>query len=165
MPDKPIIAKRPISNPIPDDGNIDAPIPRAVGRPRLAKPEAERMPRPPAVDSLLEMLGRLTEHLGATCYADCGILINALSKAITDTTLARRQKQEQLDAGTQRAPCSTCGKMIDISKSGGYQILTERDEHFQPRNVYYCSQNCVLAKNMPSYREHERQRKQREAER
>lgn len=85
-------------------------------------------------------------------YDDCGTLLNALSAASTAIALARRQKQEQLAAGSHRAPCSTCGRMIDISKSGGFQILTERDEHWQPRNVYYCSQNCLLAKNMPSHR-------------
>jgi hypothetical protein len=85
-------------------------------------------------------------------YADCGLLLNALSSCSTAVALARRQKQESLAAGTHTAPCNTCGRPIDISKSGGFQILTERDEHFAPINRYYCSQNCLLAKNMPSHR-------------
>ena len=85
-------------------------------------------------------------------YADCGTLLNALSAASTAVALRRRQAQEQLTAGTHKAPCNTCGTKIDISKPGGFQILTERDEHFQPVNRYYCSQNCLLAKNMPSHR-------------
>jgi hypothetical protein len=88
--------------------------------------------------------------LDSMSYADCGTLINALNAATTALALARRQKQEQLEAGTHRAPCATCGRAIDITKSGGFQILTERDEHWQPRNVYYCSQSCLLSKNMPS---------------
>jgi hypothetical protein len=89
--------------------------------------------------------------LGAVSYADCGTLLNALAAASTAVALARRQKQEQLEAGTHRAPCKTCGRMIDISKPGGFQILTERDEHHMPMNVFFCSQHCLLAKNMPSH--------------
>jgi hypothetical protein len=84
-------------------------------------------------------------------YSDCGLLLNALNVCSTSVAQARRQKQESLDAGTHRAPCKTCGRMIDISKSGGFQILTERDQFHMPINSYYCSQNCLLARNMPSH--------------
>jgi hypothetical protein len=84
-------------------------------------------------------------------YSDCGLLLNALNVCSTAVAQARRQKQESLDAGTHRAPCKTCGRMIDISKSGGFQILTERDQFHMPINSYYCSQNCLLARNMPSH--------------
>lgn len=89
--------------------------------------------------------------LSSVSYSDCGTLLNALAKCSTDVALARRQKQEQLEAGTHRAPCKTCGRQIDISKPGGFQILTERDQFHMPMNSYYCSQNCLLARNMPSH--------------
>jgi hypothetical protein len=86
-------------------------------------------------------------------YDDCGALINALSAATTAVALTRRQRQEQMDAGSPQARCynPTCGRKIDITKSGGFQILTERDEFHQPINRYYCSQNCLLARGMPSH--------------
>ena len=33
-----------------------------------------------------------------------------------------------------------------------------RDEHFAPQNVYFCSQNCLLARGMPSHAKSERER-------
>jgi hypothetical protein len=133
-------------NPVADD-IVVAPIPRV------------RKVKAPAVGPVLEKAFTPTdliyqlEHipLDTVTYPDCGLLLNALSAASTAVALARRQRQEQMEAGTHRAACKTCGRMIDISKSGGFQILTERDEHHMPQNVYFCSQNCLLAKNMPSH--------------
>jgi len=90
--------------------------------------------------------------LDSLTFDDCGLLLNAFSVASTSVGKTRRERQEQMDAGTLRTPCNTCKRMIDISKSGGFQVLTERDEHHQPVNRYYCSQNCLLARNMPSHR-------------
>jgi len=102
--------------------------------------------------------------LATVTYADCGLLLNALSAASTGVALARRQRQEQLEAGSQRATCKTCGRQIDISRSGGFQILTERDQHHMPCNSYYCSQNCLLARNMPSHaRQTSREKKENRA--
>jgi hypothetical protein len=118
---------------------------------RLRPKRLEKVPLIPA-DSPLDLIRQLENFaVDKATYQDCGLLLNALSAATTRIALARRQKQEQLEAGTHRAPCKTCGRMIDISKPGGFQILTERDEHFMPRNTYYCSQNCLLARNMPSH--------------
>ncbi|MBO0887660.1 hypothetical protein J2P12_01015 [Candidatus Bathyarchaeota archaeon] len=109
-------------------------------------------PQPTALFSTATIISQLESiPLQSVSYADCGLLLNALSACSTKVALARRQKQEQLEAGTHRAPCKTCGRMIDISKSGGFQILTDYDDHRMMVNVYYCSQNCLLAKNMPSH--------------
>jgi hypothetical protein len=153
----------PHPNPIADDGLIEAPVPRRPGRPRKSTP-VEEIPRPADIQALLEMLGNLPDILPQASYADCGHLINALSRATTDTVLARRQKQEQLEAGSQMAHCTTCGSKIDISKSGTFQMLTERDEFFQPINRFYCSANCVIAKNLPSLAK-EREKARKKAER
>lgn len=150
-------------------GGAGADLPLPVNPPTTDDVVPESAPTPPPsrarrssisskpIDNIAFDIGPLVADiaalpLDAVSYADCGLLLNALSAASTLIATARRQKQESLDAGTHRAPCATCGRPIDISKSGGFQILTERDEHFQPRNVYYCSQNCLLAKNMPSHR-------------
>lgn len=121
-------------------------------------------PVPVKVDTTTSLVDQITSiPVDSISYEECGTLINACSAAISALSLARTRKQEQLDAGTRRAPCATCGTQIDITKPGGFQILTVRDEHFQPKNVYFCSQVCLLSKNMPSHAkaESERLRKQR----
>lgn len=75
-------------------------------------------------------------------------LLTAYREGFDRAGEVRRQKQEQLQASSLRAPCNTCGRQIDISKSGKFQIRTVRDQFFQPMNVYYCSQECVLAENL-----------------
>jgi len=144
----------PIVNPPTTDDVVPEATP--VPKPRRAKPDTvvgKAVPKEIWVDGVKTLILQLESlPLDRVSYADCGLLLNALSVASTALANARRQKQESLDAGTHRAPCKTCGRPIDISKSGGFQILTERDEHYQPRNVYYCSQNCLLARNMPSHR-------------
>jgi hypothetical protein len=132
-------------NPVANDVVV-APIPRA----RKMKPVEEVVKRASFTpQDLIHQLEKIP--FDTITYPDCGILLNALSAASTAVALARRQRQEQMEAGTHRALCKTCGRMIDISKSGGFQILTERDEHHMPQNSYYCSQNCLLARNMPSH--------------
>jgi hypothetical protein len=135
-------------NPIANDVVIP---PVAIAKPhRLQPAPSPAMPKSEfSAESLIKQLEAIP--LATVTYSDCGLLLNALSAASTGVALARRQRQEQLEAGSQRAICKTCGRTIDISKSGGFQILTERDEHHMPRNGYYCSQNCLLARNMPSH--------------
>src|ERR1700757_2535065 len=129
-------------NPVANDVVV-APIPRV----RKMKPVEEVVKRASFTpQDLIHQLEKIP--LDTITYPDCGLLLNALSVASTAVALARRQRQELMEAGTHRAPCKTCGRMIDISKSGGFQILTERDEHHMPQNSYYCSQNCLLARNM-----------------
>jgi hypothetical protein len=124
---------------------------------RRSAPQGLRPASPPAIEELHQFsVASLVSELeliplASVSYADCGTLLNALAVCSTAVALARRQKQEQLEAGTHRAPCKTCGRMIDISKPGGFQILTERDQFHMPMNSYYCSQNCLLARNMPSH--------------
>lgn len=118
---------------------------------------------PPKVESSKELIEKISAiSVDEISYDECGQLINACSAAISALSIARTRKQEQLDAGTRRAPCTTCGTKIDITKSGGFQILTIRDEHFQPKNVYFCSQNCLLARNMPSHAKAESERLKRQ---
>src|SRR5882762_9238220 len=138
-------------NPIATDVIEPTPIRKPPPKPPRPTPPPHPEPEPKPADAakLISQLEAIP--LETITYADCGLLLNALSAASTAVALARRQRQEQLEAGTQRAPCKTCGRMIDISKAGGFQILTERDEFHMPRNSYYCSQNCVLARNMPSH--------------
>ena len=135
-------------NPIADDVVDPTPAVAAAKPVRAAeKPVAQK-----TAFSAADLISRLEAiPLDLITYPDCGLLLNALSAASTGVALARRQRQEQLEAGSQRAICKTCGRSIDISKSGGFQILTERDEHHMPTNRYYCSQNCLLARNMPSH--------------
>lgn len=138
-------APNPIANDI-----VTAPKTRLVSRPKRSDLPPESLPD--ADSSVAAVLSALESlPLGTISYADCGNLLNALSASSTAIATARRQKQEQLEFGTHKAPCKTCGRIIDISKPGGFQILTERDEHFMPVNRYYCSQNCLLARNMPSH--------------
>jgi len=113
-----------------------------------------------AASSLIHELANIP--IDEISFDDCGAIINACAAATQTLSAARTRKQEQLDAGTRRAPCTTCGRMIDITKSGGFQILTIRDEHFQPRNVYFCSQNCLLSRNMPSHAKAESERLKRQ---
>ena len=99
-----------------------------------------------------DLISRLNAiPLDTITHVDCGLLLNALSVASTAVANSRRQRQEQLEAGSHRAHCATCDRPIDISKAGGFQILTERDQFHMPINRYYCSQNCLLARNMPSH--------------
>lgn len=133
-------------NPIATDVIV---TPRPKPAPKRPAAEVVTPTSPVFVQSLITDLAAIPHE--TITFEECGSLLNALSKASTDVALTRRQRQEQLDAGTHRAPCKTCGRMIDISKPGGFQILTERDEHWMPRNSYYCSQNCLLARNMPSH--------------
>ena len=156
------------ANPISNDSVIQVASPRKRGRPAKAQPVVTQLiPTKPignlySIQTLLRDLEAIP--LDAISYSDCGSLLNALSACSTAVALARRQKQEQLEAGSHRAPCKTCGRMIDISKPGGFQILTERDEHFMPRNNFYCSQNCLLARNMPSHaRSTPREKKENQA--
>lgn len=139
-----------LPNPIADD--VLPPAPKPVRKKH--KSDIVSVPPPsatelPVVTEIIDTLE--TIPLESISYSECGLLLNALSVCSTAVALARRQKQEQLEAGTSRAPCKTCGRMIDISKAGGFQILTERDEFHMPRNSFYCSQNCLLARNMPSH--------------
>jgi len=60
----------------------------------------------------------------------------------------RIKKHEQMEAANHFAPCQTCGRKVDISKSGAFQVRTVRDQFFQMMNVYYCSANCVIAENL-----------------
>jgi hypothetical protein len=143
-------APAPDINPPANDGLVLPPPP--LPRHARAAPADVVSTDAPTFDISLLIADLESLPIDQISYASCGSLLNALSAASTAIALRRRQAQEQLDAGTHRAPCATCGRLIDISKPGGFQILTERDEHFQPRNVYYCSQNCLLAKNMPSHR-------------
>jgi hypothetical protein len=132
---------------------VESSLPAPRHRPARL-PRAPVAPPPPAEpydpSTLIDELTRLP--LDAIAYDACGSLINACSSAIAALAAARTRKQEQHLAGTHTVPCTTCSRPIDITKSGGFQILTERDEHFQPTNRYYCSQNCLLARNMPSHR-------------
>lgn len=139
----------------------EEPIPVPESRPVARKTHSVV---PAHVDTTKSLIEHITSiPVDSISYDECGSLINACSAAIQSLSLARTRKQEQLEAGTHRAPCATCGKAIDITRSGGFQILTVRDEHFQPKNVYFCSQVCLLSKNMPSHAkaEAERLRKQR----
>jgi hypothetical protein len=138
-----------VINPIADD-LVTTPRPRSAILRRQVTTPAEGPGEPDGlVNGLLTALVAIP--LETISYDDCGRLLNAFSVASTSVAQARRQRQEQLEAGSHRAICKTCGRPIDISKSGGFQILTERDEHFMPINRYYCSQNCLLARNMPSH--------------
>jgi hypothetical protein len=151
-------------NPIATDVVDPTPIRKPKPRPKPTPPPPPEPETPPdfSVPVLIEQLESIP--LGSVSYSDCGLLLNSLSSCSTAVALARRQKQEQLEAGTSRAPCKTCGRMIDISKAGGFQILTERDEHHMPRNSFYCSQNCLLARNMPSHaRQTPREKKENRA--
>lgn len=124
----------------------------AVRRPDVLSAPAA-LPAPPAEADITILVQELESvPLEALTYEQCGTLLNLLSQASTSIALCRRQRQEQLAAGTMTTPCETCKRPIDITKSGGFQILTIRDEHFQPRNVYFCSQNCLLGRGMPSHR-------------
>ncbi|SRR6266403_2513084 len=140
-------------------------LPPVIADKKVAKPKIVSKPIPAPVISVSELIHQLESvPLESVAYSDCGLLLNALSACSTAVALARRQKQEQLEAGTSRAPCKTCGRMIDISKAGGFQILTERDEFHMPRNSFYCSQNCLLARNMPSHaRQTPREKKENRA--
>jgi hypothetical protein len=133
---------------------VPPPRPRTT-RDRGAKPKpSPALPpqHPVGANRVANLCGDLSSlPLEALSFEQCGQLINACSAAITALSTARRLKQEALDAGTHKAPCSNCGRMIDITKSGGFQILTVRDEYHQPKNVYFCSQNCLLARGMPSH--------------
>lgn len=136
-------------NPIATDV-VEPSTPVPIKRLPSAKPTPGASNSPQfSATSLIKQLESIP--LDLVSYSDCGLLLNALSAASTGVALARRQRQEQLEAGTQRGTCKTCGRSIDISKSGGFQILTERDEFHMPMNSYYCSQNCLLARNMPSH--------------
>jgi hypothetical protein len=135
-----------VLNPIADD-LVSVPKTRLVSRPK--RPSDTSADPDSSVAAVLTALDSLP--LGTISYTDCGRLLNALSASSAAIALARRQRQEQLEAGSHQAECNTCHRRIDISKSGGFQILTERDEHFMPINRYYCSQNCLLARNMPSH--------------
>lgn len=156
-----------VPNPIATDVVEPTPIRKPPKpRPPVPPPPPEPDPgEPPPNYSTADLISRLESIPLATLpYADCGLLLNALSACSTAVALARRQKQEQLEAGTHRAPCKTCGRMIDISKAGGFQILTERDEFHMPRNSFYCSQSCVLARNMPSHaKQTSREKKENQA--
>lgn len=133
-------------NPISDD-IIESPT-------RTSRPSSSSSssPAPSTFDPSLILSDLDNLPLESLSYDDCGLLLNSLSAATTKIGLTRRQRQEQLAAGAHRAPCQTCKRLIDISKAGGFQILTIRDGHFQPVNVYFCSQDCLLARNMPSHR-------------
>lgn len=136
-------------NPIATD--VVAPTPvraHLKAKPKPPEPELEKG-KPFAAATLISRLQAIP--LDAITYTDCGLLLNALSVASTSVANARRQRQEQLEAGSHRAHCTTCDRPIDISKAGGFQILTERDQFHMPINRYYCSQNCLLARNMPSH--------------
>lgn len=157
VPAAPADDDEPSANPLPTD-IIDDPSPSATPptTPRAGRrssPPARPAPAataPPTFD-ISTLVSDLTSlPLEQLSYDDCGTLLNTLSAASTAVATARRLKQESLAAGTHRAPCTTCGRQIDISKPGGFQILTVRDEHWQPKNVYFCSQSCLLAQNMPS---------------
>jgi hypothetical protein len=111
------------------------------------------IPPAPAFDvsSILSSLRDLP--LESLSYEDCGHLLNAFSAASTSVAQTRRERQEQLQAAEHIAICynPNCRRKIDISKSGGFQIRTERDEHHQPVNRFYCSQNCLLYGTAPSH--------------
>lgn len=158
MPDPPTDDPNPAVNP--DLVRSEPSAPRPARAARIA-PTTKPMDTVP-YDVALLIADLSTLPLESIPYVSCGDLINACSAAITALSTARRLKQESLEAGTHKAPCSTCGRTIDISKPGGFQILTVRDEHFQPKNVYFCSQNCLLARNMPSHAKAERERLDRE---
>jgi hypothetical protein len=145
----------PLQNPLPTDVVETEPAKKEKREHHPKKASDNPPPPPPEAESfdvgpLLSDLQSI--HLESLTYDDCGLLLNALSSATTAIGTTRRQRQEQLAAGTPQAKCETCKKTIDISKSGGFQILTVRDEHFQPKNVYFCSQNCLLGRGMPSHR-------------
>lgn len=123
---------------------------KKLGRPRKATLEQANGQESPKFEELILTLKTLDTE--AMTYEQTGELLNTLNAVTTLVGIARRRKLEALDESTHRRPCTTCGRMIDISKPGGFQILTERDEHFHSVNRYYCSVNCVLAKNMPSHR-------------
>ena len=152
---KKLQAAEEVVNPIAND--VVAPTPVAVA-PKPVKPVekpvtsgAKSAPHKPAF-SAAHLIAQLEAiPLDQITYPDCGLLLNVLSATSTKVALARRQRQEQLEAGSHRAPCKTCGRIIDISKSGGFQILSGRDEHHMMVNFYYCSQACVFAQNMPSH--------------
>ena len=152
------------ANPITDDGPIQVAAPVRRGRPPKEKENHREQLEPEQSDRIAPVIiGSLEElDLDELTYQETGELLNALSAASTKIAVARRLKQEQLEAGTHRAKCQTCGRWIDISKPGGFQILTMRDEHHMPQNVYFCSQVCLLSQNMPSHREQERIKKQKE---
>ena len=147
------------ANPLP---SIDSVIPdpvkphKRMGRPPLKRPDPVApvavSPAAPSFDatSLVEYINDIP--LYQLTFDDCSLLLNTFSAASTLIATTRRERQEQLDAGTSQAPCATCKRPINITKSGGYQILTVRDEHFQVKNIYFCSQNCLLGRDMPSHR-------------
>jgi hypothetical protein len=156
-------AAAPVLNPISTDIVKHPPPERRAGHSKLVVKDHKIVAE--KTFSVSDIIARLESiPLGDVAYADCGLLLNALNVASTAVALARRQKQEGLEAGSHRAPCKTCGRMIDISKSGGFQILTERDQFHMPQNSYYCSQNCLLARNMPSHaRQTYREKKENQA--
>jgi hypothetical protein len=135
-------------NPIATDVIKPTVGPRKLKLPKLPTPEAPLPDRHYTTELIRELEAVPLDSIN---YADCGLLLNALNVCSTAVALARRSKQEQLEAGTHRMPCKTCGRMIDISKAGGFQILTERDQFHMPTNSYFCSQGCVLQRNMPSH--------------
>lgn len=137
-------------NPLPTD-IVEDPKPKKVAPVKL--PERLAPGKITVTFNSAFLIGELNNiPLEQLSFEDCGLLLNALSSASTKIATTRRERQEQLAAGTHRAPCATCHRPIDITKSGGFQILTVRDEHWQPKNVYFCSQNCLLGRNMPSHR-------------
>ncbi len=154
---------QPVANPIATDVLPPVPVKRSRAIPKPTSITTK------SIDKISYSASRLIRELesiplDSVSYADCGLLLNALNVASTAVALARRQKQESLEAGTHRMPCKTCGRMIDISKAGGFQILTERDQFHMPQNSYYCSQNCLLARNMPSHaRSTPREKKENQA--
>jgi len=132
-------------NPMPDDV-VESPTP-------LHSPRVKPQPHPSTfnVSSVVSILESIP--LESLTFEDCAPLINACSSTITAITATRRQRIEQMQAAEHVAICynPNCKKRIDISKSGGFQIRTERDELHMPVNRYYCSQNCLLYGAAPSH--------------
>lgn len=116
---------------------------------RQHKRPAPPAPTPPSDFSTSDFISAVGGiPIDSLTFDDCTSLMSALMAAYDSLGSARKQKREQLDAGSHIAHCTTCERPIDISKSGGFQCLTRRDKFFQPYNAYFCSQNCVIAEGM-----------------
>ena len=111
-------------------------------------PEPASPPSSPTFDTSSFILSLDALPADSLTFDEISTLMTAMTRNYDRFGVIRAQKHAALEEGSHLALCTTCGRKIDISKPGGYQIQTRRDAHFMPYNAYFCDVNCILSENL-----------------